>query len=117
MRANVTIMKPPIRVAVKIHLKLLRRKVIDEEVSRICYAGISFLLPRSMNVYRMILEPELLPHYNEVNETIRVVPAGKHVTKENLEERPVETVLEHGYYVNEKGLVVLKSVFFPPADA
>jgi hypothetical protein len=66
-----------------------------------------------MDLYRSILEPELLLHYNAINETIRVVPAGKHVTKENLEEKPVETVLEHGYYVNEKGLVVLKSENYP----
>jgi hypothetical protein len=62
-----------------------------------------------MNLYKSLLEPELLPHYNEINETIRVIPAGKHITSENLEEKPVESVLEHGYYVNEKGLIILKS--------
>ena len=62
-----------------------------------------------MNLYKSILQPELLPYYNEINETIRVIPAGKHITTENLEEKPVESVLEHGYYVNEKGLVILKS--------
>jgi hypothetical protein len=65
-----------------------------------------------MNLYRSKLEPELLPYYNEINETIRVIPAGKHVTTENLEEKPVEIVLDHGYYVNEKGLVILKSEAF-----
>ena len=65
-----------------------------------------------MNLYKSILQPELLPHYNEINETIRVIPAGKHITNENLEEKPVESVLESGYYVNEKGLVILKSPEF-----
>ena len=37
-----------------------------------------------MNLYKSILQPELLPHYNEINETIRVIPAGKHITNENL---------------------------------
>ena len=64
---------------------------------------------RGMNLYRSILEPELLPYYNEINETIRVIPAGKNITTEKLEEKPVESVLEHGYYVNEKGLVILRS--------
>ena len=64
---------------------------------------------RGMNLYRSILEPELLPYYNEINETIRVIPAGKNITTENLEEKPVESVLVHGYYVNEKGLVILRS--------
>jgi hypothetical protein len=72
----------------------------------------NFYTQMSMSRYKTILEPQLLEHYNEVNETIRVIPAGKHVTKENLEEKPVETVLEHGYYVNEKGLVILKSEEF-----
>jgi hypothetical protein len=72
----------------------------------------AFYTPYVMNLYKSILEPELLPHYNEINETIRVIPAGKHVTTENLEEKPVETVLDHGYYVNEKGLVILRSLEF-----
>jgi hypothetical protein len=72
----------------------------------------AFYSSTSMNLYKSILEPELLPHYNEINETIRVIPAGKHVTTENLEEKPVETVLDHGYYVNEKGLVILRSLEF-----
>jgi hypothetical protein len=71
-----------------------------------------FLVVPRMNLYRSKLEPELLPFYNEINETIRVIPAGKHITTENLEEKPVEIVLDHGYYVNEKGLVILKSEDF-----
>ncbi len=76
-----------------------------------------FCNDEAMNIYKSTLAPELLAYYNEINETIRVIPAGKHITKENLEEKPVEAVLEHGYYVNEKGLIVLRSPEFPvPSD-
>ena len=54
------------------------------------------------------LPAELRPFFDPVNQTIRVIPAGKHLTSENLEEKPIAYVLQHGYDVTEKGLIVLR---------
>lgn len=60
-----------------------------------------------MDKFKTILPQELLKYYNPINETILVIANGKHVTKENLEEIPVDVVLEKGFQLHEQGLIIL----------
>lgn len=66
-----------------------------------------------MDSYKTILPLELQKYYNPINETILVIPYGKHITKENLIEMPVQTVLEKGFTLHEQGYVMMDK----PANA